>query len=122
MMTEKWCQCLDKGGISAALLTGLPKACDRVLHDLLIATLATDSFEHKSLVFIQSYLSEMQQRTKVDNTYNIYSDILYCVARGSILGQLLFNIYISDMFYNIDNGDIASYADDKTPCTSGFLT
>ena len=61
MMTEKWCQCLDKGWISAALLTGLPKACDRVLHDLLIATLATDSFEHKSLVFIQSYLSEMQQ-------------------------------------------------------------
>ena len=86
MMTEKWCQCLDKKGIRAALLTGLSKAFDRVLHDLLVATLATDSFEHKSLVFIQSYLSEMQQRTKVDNTYNTYSDILYGVAQGSILG------------------------------------
>ena len=72
------------------------------------------------MVFIQSYLSERQQRTKVNNAYSTYSDILYGVPQGSILGPLLFNIYISDMFYDIDNCDIVSYADDSTPYTSDF--
>ena len=119
-MTEKWRQCLDKGRISGALLTDLSKAFDCLLHDLLIAKLAAYGFDYDSLVFIQSYLSERQQRTKVNNAYSTYSDILYGVPQGSILGPLLFNIYISDMFYDIDICDIASYADDNTPYTSDF--
>ena len=72
------------------------------------------------MVFIQSYLSERQQRTKANNAYSTYSDILYGVLQGSILGPLLFNVYISDMFYDIDLCDVASYADDNTPYISDF--
>ena len=115
IMTEKWRQCLDKGGISGALLTDLSKAFDCLLHDLLIAKLAAYGFDYDSLVFIKTYLSERQQRTKVSNAYSTYFDILHGVPQGSILGPLLFNIYISDMFYDIDLRDIASYADDNTP-------
>ena len=43
---------------------------------------------------------------------------LTMLITGSILSPLLFNIYISDMFYDIDSCDIASYADDNTPYTS----
>ena len=43
-----------------------------------------------------------------------------CVPQGSILGLLLFNIYISDMFYDIDLCNIASYADKNTPYISDF--
>ena len=120
IMTEKWRQCLDKGGISGALLTDLSKAFDCLLHDLLIAKLAAYGFDYDSLVFIQSYLSERQQRTKVNNAYSTYSDILYGVPQGSILDPLLFNIYISDTFYNIDSCDIAIYADNKTSYTSEY--
>ena len=59
-------ECLDKGGISGALLTDLCKVFDCLLHDLLIAKLAAYGFDYDSLVFIQSYLSERQQRTKVN--------------------------------------------------------
>ena len=51
---------------------------------------------------------------EVSNTFNTYSDILYGVPQGSKIGLLLFNIYISDMFYDIDNCDTASYTDDST--------
>ena len=81
-MTEKWRQCLDKGRISGALLTDLSKAFDSLLHDLSIAKLAPYGFDYDSLVFIQSYLSERQQRTKVNNAYSTYSDILYGVPQG----------------------------------------
>ena len=90
------------------------------MHDLLIAKLTAYGFDFDFLAFIQSYLSERQQRTKVNNAYSTYSDILYGVPQGSILGPLLFNIYISDMFYDIDICDIASYADDNTPYTCDF--
>ena len=81
MMTEKWHQCLDKGGgggggISGTLVTDISKAFDCLLHDLLIAKLAAYGFDYDSLVFIQSYLSERQQRTKVNNASSTYSDIL----------------------------------------------
>ena len=109
-----------KGGISGALLTGLSKALDCLLHDLLIAKLASYGFD-VSLDFIQSYPSERQLKTKVNKAYSTYSDILYGVPQGSTLGPLLFDIYISDMFYGIDNYcDTASYADNNTPYASDF--
>ena len=66
------------------------------------------------------YTATSLKGNKVNNAYSTYSDILYGVPQGSILGPLLFNIYISDMFYDIDICDIASYADDNTPYISDF--
>ena len=67
---------------------------------------------------LQSYLSNRKQRTKINDAYSKYCEILFGVPQGSILGRLLFNIYICDMFYDIDGCDIASYADDNAPYAS----
>ena len=69
IMTEKWRQCLDKGGISGALLTDLSKAFDCLLHDLLIVKLAAYGFDYDSLVLIQSYLFERQTIAALILTY-----------------------------------------------------
>ena len=117
MMVEKWKEALDKGSLGGALLTDLSKAFDCIKHDLLIAKLAAYGFDSHSLSFVFSYLNERKQRTKIHNSYSPYANIACGVPQGSILGPLLFNINICDMFFEKYECDIASYADDNTPHT-----
>ena len=107
-------------GISGAILTYLSKAFDCILHELVIAKLAAYGFDYQSLRIMESFLSNRQQRTKINNAFSRYSEIIYGVPQGSILGPLLFNIYICDIFFDIIECDIASYADDNTPYNFDF--
>ena len=104
--------------MSGPLLTDLSKAFDCILHDLLIAKLAAYGFDYNSLQILKSYLSNRKKRTKINDAYSKYFEILFGVQQGSISGSLLFNIYICDMFYDINDCDIASYADDNIPYVS----
>ena len=67
---------------------------------------------------MQSYLSNRMQRTKVGNELSEWLNIKDGVPQGSILGPLLFNIYISDLFLIIEETKVANYADDTTPYTN----
>ena len=118
LMIEKFKKNLDNGNLCGMLLTDLSKAFDCLKHDLLIAKLAAYGFDHPSLCFIHSYLSGRVQRTKVNEAYSSYTDIKYDVPQGSILGPLLFNIDIYDLFLWDYECEIASYADDNTPYTT----
>ena len=110
----------EKGGISGAILTDLSKAFDCILHNLLVAKLAAYGFDYQSLRMMESFLSSRQQRTKVNNAFSRYPEIIYGVPQGPILGLLLFNIYICDIYFDIIECDIASHADDNTPYNFDF--
>ena len=73
----------------------------------------------KALRFINDNLRDRKQRTKISNTYSSWEEILYGIPQGSILGLLLFNIDLCDLFVIMDQHDIANYADDNTPYVSG---
>ena len=113
-MIEKWKTAVDNGGFFAALLTDLSKAFDCIPHDLIIAKLAAYGFDASALRLIHNYLSNRKKRVKINSVYNIWKDISYGVPQGSILGPLLFKIHLCDLFYFLENTNIASYADDKT--------
>ena len=115
IMLEKWRKALDKRNLAGALLTDLSKAFDCINHELLIAKLEAYGFDHASLAFIFSYLLDRKQRTKVNNSFSIWSDIKSGIPQGSILGPLLFNIYLNDIFFFINEDNLTNYADDNTP-------
>ena len=118
-MIEKFKKSLDQGGEYAALLTDLIKAFDCLPHDLIIAKLHAYGFDKISLRLMHSYLTDRYQRVKINNSYSLWSLIKHGVPQGSILGPILFNIFVCDMFFMVDNIDIASYADDNTPYSKG---
>ena len=98
-MIKKWKTVGDNGGVFAALLTDLSKAFDYIPHDLITAKLAAYGFDTNALRLIHNYLSNRKQRVENNSVYSIWKDISYGVPQGSILGPLLFNIHLCDLFY-----------------------
>ena len=81
----------------------------------MIAKFEAYGFNKEALIFIQDYLSNRSQRTKVNSEYSSYRDIKHGVPQGSILGSLLFNIFLNDIFLFVKDSKITNYADDNTP-------
>ena len=112
-MLDTWKKAIDEKKVAGAILTGLSKAFDCLNHNLLLAKLNAYGFDNYSLNFIGSYLKERKQRTKVGHSYSTWNELKFGVTQGSILGLLLFNIFLNDIFYFIENSKIANYADNN---------
>ena len=86
--------------------------------EVLIAKLAAYGFSQSFLKLIYTYLFDRKQRTKISIFYSSWQDILFGIPQGSLLGPLLFNIFLCNLFLIINNINFASYADDNTPYTT----
>ena len=118
-MIEVFEKSLGQGSEHAALLTDLSKAFDCLLHDLIIVKLHAYGFDKASLRPMHSYLTDRYQRIKTDNSCSLWSLIKHGGPQGSTMGLTSFDIFLCDMFFMVDNIDIASYADDNTPSSVG---
>ena len=92
----------------------LSKAYDCIPHDLLIETLEAHGLDRNSLRLMLTYLNNRIQRVKVGTCLSKYGKIKSGVLQGSVLGPLLFNIFVNDIFYINFDCDICSFADDIT--------
>ena len=92
--------------------------CVLAMLELFLAKLHAYGFSIPALRLVYSYLKNRKQRTKINSAYSCWEEIIFGVPQGSILGPLLFNIFLCDLFYMMSDTDFASYADDNTPYVS----
>ena len=99
-----------------ALATGmisidLQKAFDTIKHDILLKKLSIIGFSDHTVKWFQSYLSNHRFMVNLENSFSEVSNILCSVSQGSILGPLLFLIYVHDMTMAV-KCNLFLYADD----------
>ena len=121
---QKCIASLDNKELAGAILMDLSKALDCVNHDLLIAKLAAYGLGWDALKLFKNYLSKRKQRVKINSSSSGWRDATIRIPQGSVLGHLLFNIFINDIFFFVNSTNICNYADDTTiyACNSDLNT
>ena len=98
---EKTRLSLDNKKMVASALLDLSKAFDSMSHNLLLAKLKSFNFDTSAINMIESYLKNRSQKVVLQNVSSDWIHLYQGVPQGTILGPLLFNLYVNSMINTI---------------------
>ena len=112
-LVDSWLEDIDSGNYVGAVFLDFKKAFDLVDHDILIQKLKLYHFSTKTIKLFESYLSDRSQHVKIETLSSEDCKVLTGVPQGSILGPLLFLLYVNDLPLSLGSST-DMYADDTT--------
>ena len=110
-LNNKIATCFESGLYTGMILIDLQKAFDTINHDILISKTKHLGFSKEATLWFKSYLSNSKFKVHINKTFSESGNLLCGIPQGSILGPLLFLLYINDMPQAIDC-ELLIYADD----------
>ena len=114
-LTDNWKRALDENIQIGTVLMGLSKAFDCILQYLLIATkLYAYGLSEETTSLFYSYLKKRGKRVRIDDILSSLQVLISGVLQCSILGPILFNIFLNDLLEVLKNSDIYNFADGNT--------
>ena len=113
-MIEHFKCAIDTGEYIACISMGISKALDCLPHCLTICKLHAYGLSRNACTLIGSYLYQRNQRVKIRNIKSEWKEMSKGVHQGLILGPLIFNIFMNDLFYFVKSGNLFNYADDNS--------
>ena len=119
LMTDTWLKAINEGKLVGCAMIDFRKAFDWVDHQLLLKK-RIYQFSDISLSWFKSYLSNRTQQAVINDYSSVNGDVLCGVPQGSILGTLLFLLFINDLPLSLNDSPISVnlYADDSTSYSS----
>ena len=109
---DNWCVNIDRGLLNGVIFIDLRKAFDTIDHEIILKKLTKYGVDQDALKWFKSYLTNRMQRCNVNNHLSSASPLNCGVPQGSIIGPLLFLIYINDLPNCLNVGTPRMYADD----------
>ena len=115
--SNNWLINIGKKGTNFSVFLDIKKAFDTIDHSILLQKLEYYRIREEELKFFRSYLHNRRQCCIVNSHQSSFQTVLCGVPQGSILGPLLFIIYMNDLPKSIENGYVTMYADDTESST-----
>ena len=113
-----WLVNIDRGNVNMVVFLDIKKAFDATDHSILLNKLEKYRICCEELLFFKSYLTNRKQYSSIQYRNSSFKPILTCVLQGSMLGPLLFIIYMNDLPNCVKDAKVTMYADDTSVGTT----